>query len=205
MRWQITATIKSRRVCPSLRFDRKKRSFLAFSTVKSRCRSMTGRQRLQRHARVGIPWVPVLASSMHPASAPLLLHTGSSGKNHNSFVLYLTRLRRQKKNQPRSTRASQSAGRRPASIRPWDSAGRCLRHFFRCAIARLTVAPFKCMAPVPSLWQKSPDMPEPTRARTLSTTRPIIPNYSSLVVGSVSKRPIVCDTRCHSIVACCEK
>ena len=47
-------------------------------------------------------------------------------QNHNSFVLCLTRLQRQKKNQPRSTRDSRSAGRGPASIRPCDSAGRCL-------------------------------------------------------------------------------
>ena len=43
------------------------------------------------------------------------------------------------------------------------------------------------------------------RSRTLSPTRPIIPNCVSLVVGSVGKPPTVCDTRCHSIVACCGK
>ena len=53
-------------------------------------------------------------------------------QNHNSFVLRLTRLRRQKKNQPGSTRDSRSAGRGPASIR-WDSAGRCLGLFLRCS------------------------------------------------------------------------
>ena len=36
-------------------------------------------------------------------------------------------------------------------------------------------------------------------------TRPIIPNCGSLVVGSVGKPSTVCDTRCHTIVACCGK
>ena len=49
-----------------------------------------------------------------------------------------------------------AAAQRRSSGTP--QAGACAS-FFRCSIARLTAAQLNCTAPVPSLRQKSPDMP----------------------------------------------
>ena len=123
-----------------------------FPPCKGRCRSPTGRRRQQRHARVDTSTWTQHAS----CKCPFL--TGSSGKTTTLFFAKHGFNDKRKGNLDLFCH-SRSAGRGPASIRPRDFAGRCLRHSFRCAIALLTADPFKCMAPVPSLWQKSLDRP----------------------------------------------
>ena len=157
MRWQITAITKSCRVCPSLRFDGKKRSFLAFPPWKAVAVSRPVAKDSSGIHAVSMRWVLVLANSMHPASAPLLLAQVAKPQLLCSLS---------NKASTTKEKSTQICSRFTIGwLRPSVDQAVWLRRpvpapfFFCCAIARLTAAPFKCMTPVPSLWQKSPDMP----------------------------------------------